>query len=288
MKKIIVTICTIAFTNVFADNHNTFNMAYVEVNDHSLANTGCYIRSDNNKPFFDMVSIFAANINGNNPNAPVIYFNPQVDTILNHSNQVANLQSKGIKVLLTLLGNHEKAGWACMTDEAAIKNFADQIVKTVNQYHLDGVDIDDEYSACAGNSTSLIRISQAVKNHPDFKGKILSKALFADHSYFTATYEGHKLADFLDYGWEMSYFSSNYASRLSPYVQSGMLKPNLALGISTNSPYSTVAAATTFVEQNGYGGVMVYNLTKDSHSLLAQIAKIQNGIEINVEPHCLS
>ena len=44
------------------------NMAYVEVNSNPLQNMGCYIRSDNNKPYIDMVAIFAANINGKSPN----------------------------------------------------------------------------------------------------------------------------------------------------------------------------------------------------------------------------
>lgn len=210
-----------------------FNMAYVELNDHQLINVACYERADDHKPFFNFASILAANINGEDPNHPVIYFNWQIDQLLNHTDQVAKLQAKGIKVLLSLLNNHQNAGWSCMTDENSINQFADDIVRMVNKYQLDGIDIDDEYSRCNTNNTSLIRIAAAIKNHPGFKGKILSKALFEDYYYFAAEYHGHKLADYLDYGWEMSYFYSDYEARMHTYLGYGMTPEKLALGLDT-------------------------------------------------------
>ena len=74
---------------VFSDLSFAFNhMAYVEVNDHDLSNVGCFIHSQSNQPYFDMAGIFAANVNGTDPNHPEIYFNPQVDHVLNHTNSI--------------------------------------------------------------------------------------------------------------------------------------------------------------------------------------------------------
>ncbi|EKD70430.1 MAG: hypothetical protein ACD_46C00535G0003 [uncultured bacterium] len=286
MKRLILALSACASISTFAESINPFNMAYVEVNDHKLSNVGCYIRADNGANFFHMVSIFAANINGKDPNQPVIYFNPQVDTLLNHTNQVDVLQKKGIKVLLTLLGNHENAGWACMTDVNAIQRFADEIVKTVNYYHLDGIDIDDEYSRCATNFTSMIKLTKAIKNHPGFKGKILSKALFSDRAYFEATDNGDKLADFLDYGWEMSYSYRDYANRLNQYTKLGMKKENLALGVSVNG-FGNANAEATFIMKNNFGGVMVYNVGNNSQNYLSSISNVEYGTNVQAIPNCL-
>lgn len=264
-----------------------FNMAYVEVNDNALTNAACYIRQDNKKPLINLVSIFAANINGNDPNHPHVSFNPNVDAILNHSHQVTDLQSHGIKVLLTLLGNHQQAGWACMTNDQAIQAFAEEVVYVTNKYHLDGIDIDDEYSRCTPNKTSLIKIAMAIKHHPGFKGKLLTKALFSDASYFLATYEGHKLADFLDLGWEMTYGGSYFEYRLKPYVDYGMSKNQLALGVSTNLSYPSADAASQFVMKNVYGGVMIYNLTKASKDYLNPIAQQEFQTDVEVVRNCL-
>ena len=87
--------CLLAHTSATS----AFNMAYVEVNSNFFGNVACYIRSDNQQPFFGAAAIFAGSINGNNPNAPQILFNSNVDAVL-HSAQVTNLQAKGIKVLM--------------------------------------------------------------------------------------------------------------------------------------------------------------------------------------------
>lgn len=263
-----------------------FNMAYVEVNSNQLSNVACFVRANDDKPFFNMVSIFAANINGKDPNSPEIYFNPQVDHLINQTNQVSMLQAKGIKVLLTLLGNHQNAGWACMTDEKSIERFANDVVMVVKKYNFDGIDIDDEYSNCHTNKTSILRITKAIKNHPGFKNKILSKALFADHDYFQANHEGKRLADFLDYGWEMSY-GGRGDNRLNPYLSYGMSKPNLALG--ANAAISSQGReAARYVVENSFGGVMIYNVRHNSQSFVELVAEEEKVGGIKVLPNCLS
>ncbi len=283
MRTLIISIPSLLPTLAFAA---AFNIAYVEVNNHQLANAGCFVNTENGKPFFDMVGIFAANINGADPNAPRVYFNPQVDAILNKSSQVGQLQAQGIKVLLTLLGNHENSGWACMTNEKAIQTFANEVVDVVQKYHLDGVDIDDEYSNCAPNNTSMIRIAQAIKNHPKFKNKVLTKALYADHWFFAADYQGMKLADFLDYGWEMTY-GGDASYRLPPYVKFGMQPAKLALGITAQQSTQAAKAAANYIQANHFGGVMVYNVDRNALGILNELSQAENKGEVKTLPGCL-
>lgn len=283
MKKLLAYgLLLITYTSAHA-----FNMAYVEVNTNSIQNTACYIRSDTKQPFFGAVSIFAANINGQSPDSPEIYFNDNVVKVLN-SNQIDFLHKNGIKVLMTLLGNHQNAGWDCMTDPVAATKFANDIVNMVNQYHLDGVDIDDEYSTCAPNHYSMIMIAAAIKNNPQFAGKLLTKALFDDYNDFTADYNGHHLSEYLDYGWEMSYGDGNFQHRLAFYLKNGMAPDFLMIGgwAAMNSP--DPFAIAQFALKNGLAGNMVYDITSHSQDYLTKMIQAENNqLTVDVVPGCL-
>jgi len=282
----VLLVFTVAGSNS-AVAQNVLNVAYVEVNDNALSNAGCYKLSKANKPFFDIAAIFAANINGDDPNNPQIFFNRQVTQLLNETQQVKELQSKGIKVLLTLLGNHQNAGWSCIKQDQpnAAKVFADKIADVAQKYGLDGIDIDDEYSKCTPNPTSMIMIAEALANNPKFKGKILSKALFSDRDVFQGSYKNHKLADFLNYGWEMTYGNDNAAARLNPYLSYGMPKERLAIGVNASQGPAEKLAA--YAKQNGLGGVMVFNVTRNSGTYLSTIASIESNQSVNVDSACL-
>lgn len=119
-------------------------MVYVEVNDTNPLNAGSYKLSDGTS-FFDIACIFAANIRGVD-NQPVLHFNENVSAILaNPDKYIRPLQAKGIKVTMSILGDHTGLGVANMTDAQA-DNFAQQLADAVAQYGLDGIDFDDEYA----------------------------------------------------------------------------------------------------------------------------------------------
>lgn len=268
-------------------NSHAFNMAYVEVNSNRFDNVACYVYTDTKKPFFQIASILAANINGENPNKPEIFMNPQVVATLD-SGQVKKLHAAGIKVLLTLLGNHQNAGWACMTDARAARRLADDVVRLVRQYDLDGIDIDDEYSLCASNNYSMIMLAKAIKEHPGFNGKLLSKALYADDIYFRAQYEGHTLSEYLDYGWEMTYGMNDFMGRLRSYVQAGMPISHLMVGGWTRMNYPQPYEYGKFAATNNVAGMMVYDVTEKS---LVYLSSMQQGANhftgVEELPQCL-
>lgn len=264
-----------------------FNTAYVGVNSNNFANAGCYTLQDG-RQFFDVACIFAANINADpNTGRPILYFNPQVSNVLNNTNDVATLQGLGITVLLTVLGNWENAGWSCFTDQATADDFAAQLAACVQKYGLDGIDIDDEYSQCATNNTSLIMVTAAMQKA--MPGKIISKALFDDSQYFNATWNGLKLADTLTYGWEMTYGDPDGKGRLAPYVQAGMAQQQLAPGVwaSATSP-STVQDLTQYIKSNNFGGMMVFDVTSDSADYLSNISGVLYNEPTGAKPNCLS
>lgn len=252
-------------------------MSYVEVNDNDLAAVGCYIRSDNGKPFFDFTSIFAANINGNDPNHPEIYFNWQVDELLNKNhNKIEKLKSQGIKVMVTLLGNHFNSGWCCMTDQVQIDKFADDIVNMLNKYNLDGVDIDDEYSNCSPNLTSLDRIVKSLLNHPNLNGKSVSIALWNNSHLFR---QG-ELSKNLHYGWEMSY--SGPYDRLKIYENLGFSPEKLYLGLR----FGETSAQSYINIANNYGGLMFFDVKNNGENSLTNFTKILYGNDVYVKNIC--
>lgn len=271
--------------NLASNTKEFFNVAYVEVNTNNFANVGCYTLPGG-QPFFDFACIFAANINLDEQSGqPVLFFNQQVSDLLNTTDAVKTLQSKGIKVLLTVLGNHQNAGWSCFTDQSTAQNFAQQLANCVAQYGLDGIDIDDEYSTCQTNNTSLIMVTYEMQQA--MPGKIISKALFDDSQYFNVMWNNLTLADTLTYGWEMSYGDNDGPGRLAPYLNSGMQPKQLAIGVSTADDQSTQELAQ-YIKDNNLGGMMVYNVTNDSQDYLSIISQVLYGEDTIAQPDCLS
>lgn len=127
------------------------NLCYIEVNNENPLNAGEYTLSDG-KPFFDIVSVFAANINLNPEGKPYIHCNDQVAFVLRHADEIIRpLQTKGIKVHLSILGNHDDAGMRSLSEEGA-KAFAKELKMYADIYGFDGFDFDDEYSSYAENN----------------------------------------------------------------------------------------------------------------------------------------
>lgn len=261
-----------------------FNVAYVEVNSNDFANVGCYTLPDGSQ-FFDIACIFAANINDDG-GQPTLNFNPQVSALLNESDDVKTLQNLGIKVLLTVLGNHQNAGWSCFTDQSMAADFANQLAECVELYGLDGIDIDDEYSTCETNDTSLIMATYEIRQA--MPGKIVSKALFDDTPYFQSSWNGMTLADQLTNGWEMSYGDPDGPGRLAPYINAGMNPDGLAVGVGQGyTDPSDVSQLAMYAKGAGIGGMMIYNITNDSEDFLSNVSQVESGQPTVAKPGCL-
>jgi hypothetical protein len=88
---------------------------YVETNDVNPLNAGDYVLEDGETPFFDIVELFAANIHKDDAGNPTLYLNDKLTPVLEDGGvekYVRPLQEKGIKVLLSVIGNWQHIGLA--------------------------------------------------------------------------------------------------------------------------------------------------------------------------------
>ena len=261
-----------------------FSTGYVEVNSNAFSNAGCYVLQDG-RQFFDFACIFAANLNWDSVNQrSELRFNPQVSHLLNETDQVKQLQAKGISVLLSVLNNHDRAGWSCFTSASDAEQFAQQLASCVEFYGFAGIDIDDEWSDGTPNLTSLAMVTSFMRDAmPD---KVISKALWQDSRYFQEAWNGRRLADNLSYGWEMSY-GGDPQSRLKPYLEAGMSPKQLALGVQL--PYAgDVQAIAEYTVRNGLGGFMAYDVDTRSAQALSTASQTLYGEPAQAQPNCLA
>ncbi len=220
-------------------------------------------------PAIDVVCLFAGNYAASEPpylraqnNDPPTTspLNTKIQAVL-EDGSVGYVQEQGLKVLLTVTNGWNPVGWSEFTSESDATAFAQYLQSDIiGAYGLDGIDIDDEYSTGPANETSLIMVTTIMRSvMPEI---VISKALWTDANYFKASWNGHTLAENLDYGAEMSYGGSPQ-SRLPPYT-SGLPAANLlapsqvSCGFSANQPSSDPSGDVAWIQANGYAGVMMF------------------------------
>ncbi|MET7278327.1 endo-beta-N-acetylglucosaminidase H [Kribbella sp. NPDC005582] len=236
-------------------------VAYIEVNDHSMLSAGKYTLANDGRPVIDIAVIFAANINYDTATQKAyLFFNPQVTNVLNNvATQVRPLQQKGIKVLLSILGNHQGAGFANFPNQAAAADFAQQLADAVTRYGLDGIDFDDEYVEYGNNGTgqpndySFVYLVQALRQK--LPNKIISLYDIGPAST-KLEYGGVNLANVFDYAWQPYYgsYSANPAFAKSKYSPAAVSY--------TATSQSTAADFARRTVADGYGVFLTYNLTE--------------------------
>ena len=248
------------------DANNYLTIAYVNpASSAQFTDIASYQLADGT-PAIDVVCIFGGNyasnelpyLRANNNDPPTTNpFNDNIQQVLDDGS-VQTLQQKGLKVLMTVLNGLSEVGWSEFTSESDAAAFAEYLkTEVVDQYGLDGIDIDDEYSNGTPNDTSLIMVTSIMRQlMPD---KLITKALWSDLEYFTSSYQGRTLSDNLDYGWEMTY-GIDPQFVLPPYVNQGGMKANtVTKGFWSASPSPDSSQNVQWIKDNGYGGVMIFS-----------------------------
>ena len=240
---------------------------YVEVNSNDLANVADYTLADSGEAAIDMAMIFAANINYDGEKA-YLHFNERVtETLQNAETQIRPVQAKGTKVLLSVLGNHQGAGFANFASFAQADAFAAQLADAVTTYGLDGIDFDDEWTEYGANGTpqpnpqSFGWLATALRDRlgPD---KIIS--LYAiGPTYTTTDFTLFDAADVLDYAWNPYY--PTYDAPTVPGLEDRSLLGAAAIDLSATSA-ATAADFATRTAADGYGVYVAYNLTATDQS----------------------
>ena len=251
-----VAIATIISTT--AAKSGPTSVAYVEVNNNPITNVGRYTLADGSNTF-DIAIIFAANINYNGTSA-VLFNNQQVQALLDDAeNQIRPLQAKGIKVLLSILGNHQGAGVSNFASQAAAAVFAGQVRDALDQYGLDGVDLDDEYADYGTNGTpqpndqSIGWLISALRS--DLGDKFVTFYNFGPASGSLSS-SSATIGSQLNFAWNAIY--DTYSAPDVPGLGNSALSP-AAVDIP-RTPSSDAASFAQRTVSDGYGAFMTYDL----------------------------
>ena len=279
----------VSLTNAARAKKGPLSVVYVEVNSNNILNAGCYTLKNSGKQLFDVAIIFAANINYNATNKKAVeYNNPQVSTVLhNSSTYIKPLQAKGIKVLMTILGNHGGVGISNFTSRAAAHDFAKQLTDTVNTYGLDGIDFDDEYADYGNNGTTQPNDSSFILLLSECH-KLMPKKLLTFYYFGPATqhltYNGVKAGTYLNASWNASYGSFQVPN--VPGLGIAKLSP---AAIEVNAtPANTAKSLATQTVNGGYGAYLYYNLTNQpSAGYLSSVSTVLYNDSAVVDPSCL-
>ncbi|OJX80341.1 endo-beta-N-acetylglucosaminidase H [Leifsonia sp. 71-9] len=240
------------------------SVAYVEVNDSDLANVGAYRLADGGNAF-DVAIIFAANVNRDGTQAQ-LHLNERVQwTLDNAATQIRPLQARGIRVLLSVLGNHQGAGVSNFTTPAQADAFAAQVADAVTRYGLDGVDLDDEYSDYGVDGTARPNQQSIGWLLTALRGRLPDAVLsFYDIGPASTALRSATpaVASTLTYAWNAYYGTYN-----APAIP-GLTKAQLsAAAVDIRStPVSVATGLAKRTIADGYGVFMTYNLPNGDRS----------------------
>lgn len=261
-----------------AKGNGIINVAYVEVNDESILNIGEYTMKDTGKPFFDVVHIFAANVNIDSKTKRVhLNCNDNVSYVLKNADKtIRPLQAKGIKVCLSILGNWDESGMASLSPEAAA-DFALELKDYVDMYGLDGIDFDDEwskYNTGTPNAGFVTPSSEAYARLVYETRKVMPDKFISVYevgNYLpTGTVEGVAVTDLYDYSYNPYYGSWWDASHMNtPNNRFGPYPVDLSQSIA-NLDYCKR------IRDNKYGVMVFYNYKKD-----LALDYIENFVEVS-------
>ena len=123
-------------------------VAYVETNDWDIRNMGQFVLENSKKPIFDIVIAFAPNMNYDvKQGKRVLHFNDKLQPIVKDPNKyIKPLKDRGIKVLMTILPNHQGVGYFNFQNYQEAVDFAKECKTYADKLGIDGFDIDEEYA----------------------------------------------------------------------------------------------------------------------------------------------
>ncbi|UWX59623.1 glycosyl hydrolase family 18 protein [Chryseobacterium oranimense] len=264
MKKAITMLIVMiihAIPVLNAQQLNPTGICYVEVNNNNILNAGSYKLQTSGKYLFNVVNIFAANINYDTGRGrPYLYCNNNVTKVLtNADTYIKPLQAKGMKVVLTILGNHQGAGLCNFPTREAAKDFAQQLAHTVNTYGLDGIDFDDEYSDYGQNGTGQPNASSFVMLVQELKALLPDKQItfyYYGPAASRLSWNGLRVGDYVNYSWNANYGTFS-APNVPPLTNAQISPAAVWLGNTSNSTTTSLATQT---KNGGYGVFMWYDL----------------------------
>ncbi|OKI16289.1 chitinase [Saccharothrix sp. CB00851] len=235
---------------------------YVEVNNNpEVREVGRYRLAKSGANVFDIAIIFAANIKADPDNKPRLSFNENLQSVLqNAETQIRPLQRRGIKVLLSVIGDHDGIGVANLQSQEEAAAFAEQLADVVAEYGLDGIDFDDEWADYEKgnpvNEYSFPYLVSALRDHlPD---KLIT-LYFYGPATTTLRYGDIDLAKVFDYSWNSQYGTWDVPDIALPEQRLAPAAVNF-----TATPADDAAALARQTVSEGYGAYLTYNLPRSN------------------------
>lgn len=225
---------------------------------------------------------------------------------------VSTAHANGVKVMISVGGwnNGNDGGFESLAANSTYRqNFVTNIMNFVNQYNLDGADIDWEYPDAGASANNYVTLMTMLSNSLHNQGKLLTAAVVGNNggSILSSVFP---LVDFLTI---MAYDANNFehstynfaVTCLNYWRNRGLPKEKAILGVpfyarpswkgynqllnegaSPNSDYfgsdfynglPTMRQKTNLAFDNG-GGVMIWELSQDvnnANSLLSAIHEVK-------------
>jgi len=236
----------------------------MEVNDVNPLNNLSFTLKSNGKLLFDALIIFSANINYDPETGRVYIFNNEnVQAILDHRDHYLKpLQDRGIKIILGIMGNHDRSGIANLGDATA-KAFAKEVKAMCDTYQLDGIFVDDEYSSYEysnitpgfvypGKDAAARLCYEVKKAQPD---KWVTVYAYSTTNGLPSV-DGVQSGDFVDYALEDYGVASDLTNSFP-----GMPKSNMGQYSQEFSQGRTASEANLRkMRNNGYLSHMIFSL----------------------------
>lgn len=245
-------------------------MVYVETNDVNPLNALCWEMND--KKFIDILNLFASNIHKDADGYPTVYLNDKLTRILepdpNNPTEtgfhkyVEPLQAAGIKVCMTSLGDWQGIGLSNMTPQMADR-YADILVYCVDRYGLDGINLDDEYSAAEGTVyNSYSHVIKALHAKLDAKFGVGKKLItvFQWGAYNQIDVTAGGMIDYADHGtFGPNVFISS--SSILGVTNDRWMPQAIKLG-NSYVPYllQQITNRSSETASGNYAGIMMFNL----------------------------
>lgn len=244
-------------------------MVYIETNDTNPLNAGDYLLPDG-EPLLDMVEFFAANIHKRKVglfDEPTLYLNPELAPLLEPDpadptatgwyKYVKPLQAKGIKVLVTVIGDWQGIGLATMNSQQTTQ-FARILAHAVERYGLDGIGFSDHYSnASYSIQTSYGEIITKLRALMP-PGKLIT---INDWGY-TSTIDSAARAC-IDYAYHGNWSASFFVSQPGVGMDKSRWAP-LAVNLGNINMINVLRSNSSKTAQLGFGAICNFNMRRSS------------------------
>lgn len=200
-------------------------VTYVETNDWDPRNIMNFVLKDSRRPVFDLVVFFASNMNYNGKDDKrYLFFNDKLQPIMdNREVYIDPIKARGIKVLTSILPNHQGVGFNNFRSYEEALDFCQKLKEAAERCGLDGYDTDEEYADYPGSGT--LRPTNSLQSWfwylKAFK-EVMPEKLLTLYEYgvpyrvYNTPVDGKYARDYFDYSWSDYWVRGSSSMQMPP------------------------------------------------------------------------